>query len=101
VPTSAGPLRQAAQVKRHAAVTRTETAIRTLIKYKQDINFGVVALAGVGLDFLFGNDDLRARTEKLRYQQKNCLTGSLPRACGQKRQLRCHQAYSGITTAII
>ena len=34
----AAALRQAAQAKRQAAVTRTETAIRTLIKNKQDIN---------------------------------------------------------------
>lgn len=64
-------LRQAAQAKRQAAVTRTETAIRTLIKSKQDINFRSVArAAGVSLDFLYGNDDLRTRIEKLRDQQK-------------------------------
>ena len=64
-------LRQAAQAKRQAAVTRTETAIRTLIKGKQEINFRSVArAAGVSLDFLYGNDDLRTRIEKLRDQQK-------------------------------
>jgi hypothetical protein len=64
-------LRQAAQAKRQDAVTRTETAIRTLIKSQQDINFRSVArAAGVSLDFLYGNDDLRARIEKLREQQK-------------------------------
>jgi hypothetical protein len=67
----AAALRQAAQAKRQAAVTRTETAIRTLIKNKQDINFRSVArAAGVSLDFLYGNDDLRSRIEKLRDQQK-------------------------------
>jgi hypothetical protein len=67
----AAALRRAAQAKRQAAVTRTETAIRTLIKNKQDINFRSVARAGrVSLDFLYGNDDLRARIEKLRDQQK-------------------------------
>ena len=64
-------LRQAAQAKRQAAVTRAETAIRTLIKGKQEINFRSVArAAAVSLDFLYGNDDLRTRIEKLRDQQK-------------------------------
>jgi hypothetical protein len=67
----AAALRHAAQAKRQAAVTRTETAIRTLIKSKQAINFRSVArTAGVSLDFLYGNDDLRSRIEKLRDQQK-------------------------------
>jgi hypothetical protein len=64
-------LRQAAQAKRQAAITRTETAIRTLIKDKQDVNFRSVARAGrVSLDFLYGNDDLRGRIARLRDQQK-------------------------------
>lgn len=67
----AAALRQAVQAKRQAAVTRTETAIRALVKGKQDINFRSVArAAGVSLDFLYGNDDLRTRIEKLRDQQK-------------------------------
>jgi hypothetical protein len=67
----AAALRQAAQAKRQAAVTRAETAIRALIKSKQDISFRSVARAGgVSLDFLYGNDDLRTRIEKLRDQQK-------------------------------
>jgi hypothetical protein len=67
----AAALRQAAQAKRQDAVTRTETAIRALTKSQQDINFRSVARAGgVSLDFLYGNDDLRARIEKLRDQQK-------------------------------
>jgi hypothetical protein len=67
----ASALRQAAQAKRQAAVIRTETAIRTLIKNKQEINFRSVArTAGVSLDFLYGNSDLRKRIEKLRDQQK-------------------------------
>jgi hypothetical protein len=68
----AAALRQAAQAKRQAAVTRTETAIRTLIKDKQDISFRSVArAAGTSLDFLYGNDDLRTRIGMLRDQQKN------------------------------
>jgi hypothetical protein len=67
----ADALRKAAQAKRQAAVTRTGTAIRTLIKNQQEINFRSVArAAGVSLDFLYGNDDLRKRIEKLRDQQK-------------------------------
>lgn len=67
----ASALRQAAQAKRQAAVTRTETAIRALVKNKKEINFRSVArAAGVSLDFLYGNDDLRKRIEKLRDQQK-------------------------------
>lgn len=63
-------LRRAAQAKRQAAVTRTETAIRKLIKDRQEINFRSVArAAGVSLDFLYGNDNLRQRIEKLRTQQ--------------------------------
>jgi Family of unknown function (DUF6262) len=67
----AAALRRAAQAKHQAAVTRTETAIRALIKNQQDINFRTVArAAGVSLDFLYGNDDIRSRIEKLRNQQK-------------------------------
>lgn len=67
----ASALRQAAQDKRQAAVSRAETAIRTLVKGKQEISFRSVArTAGVSLDFLYGNDDLRMRIEKLRSQQK-------------------------------
>ena len=67
----AAALRQAARAKRQDAVTRAETAIRTLIKSQQDISFRSVArVGGVSLDFLYGNDDLRARIEKLRDQQK-------------------------------
>ena len=67
----AAALRQAAQAKRQAAVTRAETAIRTLIKNKQEINFRSVARAArVSLDFLYGNEDMRSRIAKLRDQQK-------------------------------
>lgn len=68
----ASALRQAARAKREAAVTRTETGIRSLVKNKQEISFRSVArAAGVSLDFLYGNDDLRKRIEKLRDQQKS------------------------------
>lgn len=63
-------LRRAAQAKRQAAITRADTAIRKLIKDRDEINFRSVArAAGVSLDFLYANDDLRSRIEKLRTQQ--------------------------------
>jgi hypothetical protein len=63
-------LRRAAQAKRQAAITRAEAAIRQLTKDQQEINFRSVArAAGVSLDFLYANDDLRRRIEKLRAQQ--------------------------------
>lgn len=67
----ASALRQAAQAKRQAAITLTESAIRSLTKNQQEINFRSVArAAGVSLDFLYSNDDLRKRIERLRHQQK-------------------------------
>ena len=66
----ADALRRAAQAKRQSAITRTETAIRNLVKDRQEINFRSVARAArVSLDFLYGNDDLRQRIAKLRTQQ--------------------------------
>ena len=66
----ASALRQAAQAKRQAAVARAEAGIRTLIRNKKEISFRSVArAAGVSLDFLYGNDDIRRRIEKLRNQQ--------------------------------
>jgi hypothetical protein len=62
-------LRRAASSKRKAATTRAETAIRQLIKNQQEINFRSVArTAGVSLDFLYANTDLRRRIETLRAQ---------------------------------
>ena len=66
----ADALRRAAQAKRQAAITRADTAIRKLVKNREEITFRSVArAAGVSLDFLYGNDDLRERIEKLRAQQ--------------------------------
>lgn len=66
----ADALRRAAQAKRQAATARADTAIRQLIKEGKEINFRSVArAAGVSLDFLYGNDNLRQRIEKLRIQQ--------------------------------
>jgi hypothetical protein len=63
-------LRRAARGKREAATTRTEAAIRQLVKTKQEITFRAVArAAGVSLDFLYANTDLRGRIQTLRAQQ--------------------------------
>jgi Family of unknown function (DUF6262) len=66
----ADALRRAAQAKRQAAIARADTAIRQLTKDSKEINFRSVArAAGVSLDFLYANDALRQRIEKLRTQQ--------------------------------
>ncbi len=66
----ADALRRAAQAKRQASTARADTAIRQLIKDGKEINFRSVARAAqVSLDFLYANDDLRRRIEKLRAQQ--------------------------------
>lgn len=66
----ASALRRAAQAKRQAATARAETAIRQLVKNKQEINFRSVARAGgVSIDFLYASADLRHRIESLRTQQ--------------------------------
>jgi len=71
-------LRQAATVKRQAAVTRAETGIRALTKTGQPITFRAVAAAGnVSVDFLYRHPELRARIEQLRAQQTS-RTGQTP-----------------------
>jgi len=66
----ASALRKAAVDKHTQAMTRAEAGIRTLIKNGEDINFRSVArAAGVSLDFLYSQPDLRERIETLRGQQ--------------------------------
>ena len=66
----ADALRRAAQAKRQAATARAETAIRQLVKNKQEINFRSVArTGGVSIDFLYASAGLRHRIESLRTQQ--------------------------------
>jgi len=77
----AAALRRAAQAKQQAAITRTETAIRQLIKDKQEINFRSVARsARVSLDFLYANTSLRQRIEKLRAQETAAARPPAPQA---------------------
>lgn len=63
-------LRQAAARKSAAAQTRTETALREMIRRHQPITFrGLARAASVSLDFLYRHPDLRRRVEQLRAQQ--------------------------------
>jgi len=54
----AAALRRAAQAKQHQAEKRAATAIRELLKTRQDITFRSVArTGGVSLDFLYAHTD--------------------------------------------
>lgn len=64
-------LRQAAQAKHAAATKRAEVALRKLIKAGDEINFRAVATAaGVSVDFLYRQPELRARIEHLRSRRQ-------------------------------
>jgi hypothetical protein len=74
-------LTRAARAKHDAATTRAETGIRALVKSGEPINFrSVAAAAGVSLDFLYRDPDLRHRIETLRAQQQPARTAPPPRA---------------------
>lgn len=76
-PTHAGPadkraaaLRAAAQSKREAAVARAEAGLRAMIRAGDRIEFRALArLAGVSVNFLYNNNELKERIENLRQQQ--------------------------------
>ncbi|WP_239396938.1 DUF6262 family protein [Frankia sp. CiP3] len=73
-------LTRAARAKHDTAVTRAETGIRALATSGEPINFrSVAATAGVSLDFLYRNPDLRHRIETLRAQQHPTRTAPPPR----------------------
>jgi len=64
-------LTRAARAKHTAAQARAEAGLRTLIKSGQPITFRSVAkTAGVSLDFLYRNPELRQRIDTLRAQQQ-------------------------------
>jgi len=64
-------LQQAARAKHQQAVQRAEAGLRRLVKDGQEITFRSVArAAGVSLDFLYADADLRKRIETLRGQQR-------------------------------
>lgn len=63
-------LRKAAADKHDQAVSRAEAGIRKLLKDREPINFRSAArAAGVSLDFLYSQPQLRNRIETLRRQQ--------------------------------
>lgn len=77
-------LRRAAQAKHDAATTRAETAIRQLIKGKEEITFRSVSrIGGVSLDFLYAHADLRRRIEQLRTQQASTARVPAPRTASE------------------
>lgn len=64
-------LRAAAAAKSAAATTRAEQGLREMIRRGDPITFrGLAQTAGVSLDFLYRNTDLRRRVEQLRDQQR-------------------------------
>lgn len=67
-------LRTAAQSKHEAAVARAEAGIREMIKAGDRIEFRALArLAGVSVNFLYSNNELKERIESLRKQQAHSL----------------------------
>jgi hypothetical protein len=64
-------LRQAATRKSAAAAFRAEQGLREMLRRGQPITFrGLAQTAGVSLDFLYRNPELRHRVEQLRAQQQ-------------------------------
>ncbi len=62
-------LRQAAERKRLAAISRAESGLRESIKRGEPITFrGVAKRGGVSVDFLYRSTELRRRIEHLRIQ---------------------------------
>jgi hypothetical protein len=64
-------LRRAAAAKTAAATARAEQGIREIVRRGEPITFGGLAQsAGVSLDFLYRNTEIRQRVEHLRNQQR-------------------------------
>lgn len=64
-------LRRAAAAKTAAATARAEQGIRDMVRRGEPITFrGLAQTAGVSLDFLYRNTEIRQRVEKLRNQQR-------------------------------
>lgn len=65
-------LRQAAAAKSAAATARAEQGIRDMLRRGEPITFrGLAQTAGVSLDFLYRNTEIRQRVEQLRTQQRS------------------------------
>jgi len=64
-------LRRAAAAKTAAATARAEQGIRDIVRRGEPITFrGLAQSAGVSLDFLYRNTEIRRRVEHLRNQQR-------------------------------
>ena len=64
-------LRRAAAAKTAAATARAEQGIRDMVRRGEPITFrGLDQSAGVSLDFLYRNTEIRQRVEHLRNQQR-------------------------------
>ncbi|WP_214106266.1 DUF6262 family protein [Acrocarpospora catenulata] len=64
-------LRRAATAKKAAAIQRAEQGLRDMIRRGDPITFrGLAQAAGVSLDFLYRNTEIRRRVEQLRDQQR-------------------------------
>lgn len=64
-------LRRAAAAKTAAATARAEQGTRDMVRRGEPITFrGVAQSAGVSLDFLYRNTEIRRRVEHLRNQQR-------------------------------
>lgn len=65
-------LRRAATAKTAAAQARAEQGLQEMIRRDAPITFrGLAQIAGVSLDFLYRNTEIRRRVEQLRNQQRN------------------------------
>ncbi len=64
-------LRRAAAAKTAAAAARAEQGIRGIVRRGEPVTFrGLAQSAGVSLDFLYRNTEIRQRVEHLRNQQR-------------------------------
>lgn len=64
-------LRRASAAKSAAATARAEQGIRDMVRHSEPITFrGLAKTAGVSLDFLYRNTEIRRRVEQLRTQQR-------------------------------
>jgi hypothetical protein len=64
-------LRRAAAAKTAAATARAEQGIRDMVRRGEPMTFrGLAQSAGVSLDFLYRNTEIRQRVEQLRNQQR-------------------------------
>jgi len=65
-------LRRAATAKSAAAQARAEQGLREMVRRDAPITFrGLAQIAGVSLDFLYRNTEIRRRVEQLRNQQRS------------------------------